>query len=74
MTVLEITSLRQYGLAGHSIDLRTGSNDSGEVLRRTRGRCCTRYMILRSLVVRLALGAVWFVAVALTFLVIDLYT
>ncbi|RZU52749.1 hypothetical protein EV385_4630 [Krasilnikovia cinnamomea] len=31
-------------------------------------------MILRSLVVRLALGAVWFAAVALTFLVLDLYT
>ncbi|GAB1645777.1 hypothetical protein KRMM14A1259_62000 [Krasilnikovia sp. MM14-A1259] len=45
-----------------------------EALRRPLGRCCTRYMILRSLVVRLALGAVWFAAVALTFLVLDLYT
>ena len=45
----------------------------GKPLRRPAVRCCTPRMILRSFALRLGLGALFFAAVAASFLVLDLY-
>jgi len=43
-------------------------------LRSVAVRCSTRYMILRTAAVRLALAALWLTCTAALFLVLDLYT